>query len=130
MSYVAGEFGELGRRRADPQQEITSHAEEVTRLPARSAITFRTRRRRTPGCGGLARPNRAASGSRSRIILPSCLGSVPRRGRTLKLYPVVAQPACRDFVKGLVLNRGNADWVVHDRLTGRRNRKHKRSRAA
>ena len=99
-------------------------------LPARSAITFRTGRRRTPGCGGLARPNRAASGCRSRIISPSCLGSVPRRGRTLKLYPVGPQPACRDFVKGLVLNSGNADWVAHDRLTGRRNRKHKRSRAA
>ncbi len=95
MFCVEGEFGELGWRRADPQREITSHAEEVTRLPAHSAITFRTHRKQASSFGGLGHAGTAErheeDASRPVAGKAPCL---PR------CHPGVALPAVREHSKG------------------------------
>ena len=90
MFHVEGEFGELGWRRADPQREITSHAEEITRLPARSAITFRTHWRQSSGFGGLGLAGTAERHAED-TSLPVA-GKAPFRPRT---HPGVALAKCR-----------------------------------
>ena len=95
MFHVEGEFGELGWRRADPQREITSHAEEVTRLPARSAITFRTPRKQSSGFAGHGHAGTAERHAKD--TMRPVAGKAPSRPRS---RPRVALPAVREHFKG------------------------------